>query len=72
MKLYLITISSAIYWCFCQVKLQGNMFRTECGHRQASLLRKSKLHLHIKLRVVRLRFQSLVMTLHMLLVNVNS
>ena len=43
------------------------MFRTECGHRQDILLRKSKLHLRIKLHVVRLRFQSLVMTLYMLL-----
>jgi hypothetical protein len=48
------------------------MFRTECGHRQAILLRKSKLHLRIKLRVVALIFQPLVMTMYMLLVNVKS
>jgi hypothetical protein len=53
-----------IYWYFQHIKLQGNMFQPEFSHIQAISLHKNKLQLHINLRLVRRRSQSLVITTH--------
>ena len=55
----LITVNTTIFWCLCQIKLQGSVFRPRYCHLQDIALHENKLQWPDDLCVSKLIYQSI-------------